>query len=268
MKIIISHDIDHVNIWEHAFKDLIIPKHFVRSNLELIKQKISLKEYAFRYLDLFTNQWQKINELMDYNEALGIKSHFFMGVNNGLGLNYNLSQVKKWVPIIENRGFGIGIHGIDFENFEKINAEFNLFKSILKSSDFGIRMHYLRLNEKTLINLDKAGYKFDSTTFDYKNPYKIGNLWEFPVQLMDTWVLNKDSNHQQRNLEEAKAYSIQQIEKAKNMNLDYFTIIFHDVYFSNSFQTLNEWYKWLIDYLKQNNYQFTDFNTAIKELNS
>ena len=61
MKIIISHDIDHINIWEHFKKDLIIPKYFVRTNIELLKKKISFKKYAQRHLDLLTNQWQRIN---------------------------------------------------------------------------------------------------------------------------------------------------------------------------------------------------------------
>lgn len=268
MKIIISHDIDHVNIWEHFTKDLIMPKHFVRSNIELIKRKITLKEYGRRHLDLFTNQWQRINEIMDYNDSLGFKSSFFMGVNNGLGLNYNISQTKKWVPIIKNRKFDIGIHGIDFENADSIKVEYDQFKAIIAQEDIGIRMHYLRLTDETLDNLSKIGYKYDSTTFEHKNPYLVNKMWEFPVQLMDTWVLNGDTSHQLRNLEECKEYSIKSINEALEKGLDYFTIIFHDVYFSASFNTLNEWYKWIVDYLHENGHIFTTFTAAIEELNS
>lgn len=268
MKIIISHDIDHINIWEHISKDLIIPKHFIRSNIELIKRKISLKEYGYRHLDLFTNQWQRINEVIDYNQSKGFKSSFFMGVNNGLGLNYNISKTKKWVPIIKDKGFDIGIHGIDFEAFDTIEKEYSTFKQIVQQDNFGIRMHYLRLNNTTLKNLDKVGYTYDSTTFENKNPYKIGNMWEFPIQLMDTWVVNGTNNHQIRSLEECKLYSIKIIKEAEKKGLDYFTIIFHDVYFSSSFHTLQEWYKWLIDYLHKRGHSFTTFTEAIKNLNN
>tara|TARA_Y100000385_G_C13098998_1_gene643238 strand:+ start:57 stop:680 length:624 start_codon:yes stop_codon:yes gene_type:complete len=205
---------------------------------------------------------------MDYNESLGFKSSFFMGVNNGLGLNYNIKQTKKWVPIIKKRNFDIGIHGIDFENFKSINAEHRLFKEIIKQEDVGIRIHYLRLKNTTLANLNKSGYVYDSTTFENKNPYIIGNMWEFPVQLMDSWVLNGDTSYQLRNLEQCKKYSIKVIQKAEELNLEYFTVIFHDVYFSSSFYTLKEWYKWIINYFQEKGYIFTTFSHAINELNN
>ena len=266
MKIIISHDIDHVTVWEHLTKDLILPKFIVRANLELVKGKIGLHEYFHRYGDFFTNKWQGIEEIMNFNDSMGIKSSFFIGVNDGVGLSYSLKQVEKWAPKIIDRGFEVGVHGIDFESFEKIKKEYNTFKEISKLSKFGIRMHYLRTNEDTFKNIEKCGYLYEATQQGFKNPYKIGTMWEFPLQIMDGWVINGNSRFQTRTLEQAKAYTLQEIEKAKNAQLDFLSILFHDRYMSDSFKTWKNWYMWLVQHLKEEGYEFVLHQEAINEL--
>jgi hypothetical protein len=67
----------------------------------------------------------------------------------------------------------INIHGIEYDNFSAIKHEYNQFENILNTKKIGIRMHYVRNNSETLINLSKAGYAFDSTEHSFKNPYKI-----------------------------------------------------------------------------------------------
>ena len=57
MKAIISHDIDHLTVWEHT-TDLILPKFVVRANIELVMGKISIGEYMLRIGDFFKNKWQ------------------------------------------------------------------------------------------------------------------------------------------------------------------------------------------------------------------
>jgi len=50
MKVIVSHDIDHISVTEHLLKDLIIPKHIVRSHLEWMTGKLAFRKLrvAFR----------------------------------------------------------------------------------------------------------------------------------------------------------------------------------------------------------------------------
>lgn len=267
MKVIISHDVDHITVWEH-YKDLIILKHLVRNHLELFKGKISIKEYFLRWSKIFTNKWQNVVEVMDFNDSRGIKSNFFMGVNNGVGLSYSLKHVKKMVPLIKERGFELGVHGINYENFSEIKEEFNTFKNIYGNENFGMRMHYLRQNETTFTNIAKSGYLFDSTKHGYENPYLIGNMWEFPLQIMDGWVMYQDKSEQALNFEQAKQFTIKQINKAKELNLKYLNILFHDCYFDNCYMTWKKWYCWVIDYLIEQKFEFVTYSEAINELNN
>ena len=266
MKIIISHDIDHITVWEHLFKDLIIPKFLVRSKLELWSGKISFAEYFNRLGDLFKNKWNGVDEVIEFNKNKNIKSSFFIGVNNGVGLSYPLEYATPIIKKIIDSGFEIGVHGIDFDAAEKVKNEFETFKKISGLNSFGIRMHYLRNDKNTLSYIEQAGYSYDSTEIGFKDPYKIGNMWEFPLQIMDGWMINGNKRWQKNNLEQAKKQTLQLIEKAEKMNLKYLSILFHDRYFSESFITWKHWYIWLVEYLQKNNFQFVTYKEAVKEL--
>ena len=266
MKIIISHDVDHMTVWEHLPKDLILPKFIIRAKLELLKGKIGFGEFFNRMGDFVSNKWQRIDEVMDFNDEMGIKSSFFIGVNNGVGLSYPLKHAAQWVPKIISRGFEVGVHGIDFDSFEKIKKEHSIFQEISGLKNFGIRMHYLRQNESTFGHIAKSGYGFECSDQGFKNPYKIGDMWEFPLQIMDGWVMNGDARHQTRTFEETKEYTLKEIEKAKAANLDFLSILFHDRYMSSSFITWKKWYMWLIKHLKSEGYEFVTHDQAISEL--
>lgn len=266
MKAIISHDIDHITVWEHLLKDTIIPKYIARMHLELFAGKISFKEFFLRYTDFFKNKWQNIDELITFNNLNNIPSSFFIAVNKGVGLNYSLNNAIPWILQMKLRNCEIGVHGISFENFDVIQKEYSQFTKISELKNFGIRMHYVRNNNETLNNLAKAGYTYDSTINDFLNPYKIGNMWEFPFQIMDGWVIQNGTRWQNTNLQKVKDNTLKLIDKAYNKNINYLGIDFHDRYFSPSFKTWLNWYVWLVEYLKTNKVQFVNFNSAIKEL--
>jgi len=266
MKAIISHDTDHITVFEHLFKDAIIPKFMTRMHIELLSGKISMREYMLRWADFFKNKWQNIDELITFNNINKVPSSFFIAVNKGVGLNYSNTAALLWIEQMKNRACEIGIHGIEFDNAHLIKCEYDLFASLTESKDFGIRMHYVRNNEQTFDLLEKAGYRYDSTIHDFTNPYKIGNMWEFPFQIMDGWVIEGGKKWQSLNLEKSKIRTIELINRAHKLNLEYLGIDFHDRYFSHSFNTWLEWYIWLIDYLKSNKIECVNFNMAIKAL--
>lgn len=89
MKIIISHDVDHITVWEHR-KDLIIPKFIMRSFIEFTLGYISTSEIRNRFKEFVKNKWQNIKELIEFDRENKIPSTFFIGVANGMGLNYSL----------------------------------------------------------------------------------------------------------------------------------------------------------------------------------
>ena len=266
MKAIITHDVDHITVWEHN-EDLMIPKFLVRSSIELINKSISMKEYSLRLKDILNNKWQNIEELMIFDKENGINSTFFVGVSNGLGLSYSLKNAQYWIKNILKEGFDVGVHGIAYNNFDYMKKEYEVFNRISGQEKIGIRMHYLRSDKTTLELLSKIGYHFDSTLYGLlDNPFKIGNLWEFPLCMMDGYTIYKNSRFQNQNLEQVKDTTKKMVGEAFKKNLKYFTILFHDRYFSDSFWTWKEWYVWLIEYLRENKIRFISFEKAIEEL--
>lgn len=268
MKAIISHDIDHITVWEHLFRDTIIPKYLTRMHIELFSGKISMREYTLRWSDFFKNKWQNVDELITFNNISGIPSSFFVAVNKGVGLNYSNTSALLWIDQMKSRHCEIGLHGIEFDNASLMEKEFDLFKDLTKSERFGIRMHYVRNTGRTFELLAKAGYRYDSTEYAFKNPYKIGDMWEFPFQIMDGWIIENYKKWQSLNLVQAKENTIKLIDKAHAQKLDYLGIDFHDRYFSHSFKTWLDWYMWLVDYLKSNKIAFVNYDMAIRELES
>lgn len=266
MKAIVSHDIDHLTLSEHYLKDLIVPKHFVRSYIEFFSGKISLLELMNRYGDVFRNKWQHIEELISFNSKNNVLATFFIAVNNGKGLSYSKEQAAFWIHKILQLGCQVGLHGIEFENFEKINAEFSLFKDISKQSIFGTRMHYIRTNDQTFTNMAKAGYSFDTTEMSFNAPYKIVDMWEFPFQIMDGYIIEKHKKWQSKNFSQSCDETKQIIDKVLDLNLPYLGIDFHDRYFSDSHKTWKDWYMWLIEYLVNQKIEFVNFKQAIGEL--
>jgi hypothetical protein len=266
MKAIISHDIDHITVTEHLFRDVILPKYFMRMHIELVSGKISGREYMLRWSDIFKNKWQNIDELITFNNINKVPSSFFVAVNKGVGLSYSNQAATVWIEQILNRKCELALHGIAYNNENDILEEFELFRQLTNQQAFGIRMHYVRNTENTYQMLAKAGYRYDSTEHAYKNPYKIGEMWEFPFQIMDGWVIENTKSWQSVTLMQAKDETKKLIDKASDMQLQYLGIDFHDRYFSHSFNTWLEWYMWLVEYLKGNGVNFVNFNQAIADL--
>ncbi len=266
MKAIISHDIDHITVWEHLFRDTIIPKYLTRMHIEFFSGKISLREYILRWSDFFKNKWQNVDELITFNNVNGVPSSFFVAVNKGIGLNYSNEAAMLWINQMKSRDCEIGLHGIEFNDPQLISNEASLFKQLTGIERFGIRMHYVRNTQDTYRLLSEAGYTYDSTEHAFKNPYKVGNMWEFPFQIMDGWIIENYKSWQSLKLEQAIENTKRLIGRAADEDLKYLGIDFHDRYFSHSFKTWLDWYMWLIEYLKTNKIEFVNFNMAIAEL--
>ncbi len=266
MKAIISHDIDHITVSEHLLRDAIVPKYMARMHVELASGKISLREYILRWSDFFKNKWQNIDELITFNNIHGVPSSFFVAVSKGIGLNYTNNTALLWIDQIKSRNCELSIHGIAFDDPASIKEEYDLFMSLTKVENFGIRMHYVRNTEQTFKLLADCGYKFDSTEHSFRNPYKVGNMWEFPFQIMDGWVIENGKRWQSVNLKQSKELTVKIIDEAHQNNLKYLCIDFHDRYFSHSFNTWLNWYMWLVEYLKQNKIEFVNYTQAITEL--
>jgi len=56
------------------------------------------------------------------------------------------------------------------------------------------------------------------------------------------------------------------IDKVFGNDIKYLTILFHDRYFSNSFDSWKKWYIYTVEYLKRNKVKFISYRDAIEEL--
>ena len=212
------------------------------------------------------NKWQNLNEIMRFDKENGVPATFFIGVSKGRYLCYSLEQTIFWIMRIMKEGFEAGVQGIAYNNIENIKREHEIFRRISGLNYFGIRMHYLMTSENTVKYLNEVGYLFDSTIYEMKNPYRVGMMWEFPLHIMDGYILCKGRKWQNQNLEQAKETTKKRIEEVFSRDINYLTILFHDRYFDDAFKTWKNWYIWVISYLKGNGFEFINYRDAIKEI--
>jgi len=263
MKIIISHDIDHLSVREHIFKDLIIPKYIFWSLLELARGKISLKIFFIKIASLFKrNAWNNLKKLLEFDKKNGVKPTFFIAMANGKGLSYSRRKAGKTIDLIKKYNFDIGIHGICYNNYERIKKEYEIFKKISGLKEFGIRMHYLRLGKKTLKNLARAGYIFDTTvnSENLAQDYKINGLIEIPFHIMDSRLFDPRRG---TNLDKIKEKTVKLLSQASKENLKYVAILFHQRNFDIDFSDQKKWYLWLINYCREKKYKFANYRELL-----
>ena len=265
MKVIISHDVDHLYLTEHLFDGTLL-KYAARAILERMNGVLSYQEFVWRMTDLFHNQWHHIDELMDFDKANKIPSTFFFAMTKGKGLNYSQTAVMPVIKRVMDRGFDVGVHGIDFQDPQKINSECLAFKEIFGKSDFGIRMHYLRMDENTLDKFDQNGYLFDSSEFADKAPYRIGKMWEFPLYIMDSNEFYQGNSVQKEKIEGIIEKTKIRILELEQLEIPYLTLLFHDRYFCEAFRSYRRWYESIIAYLSENGHEFIGYREAIAEL--
>ncbi len=265
MNIIISHDVDHLFGKCHWFRDWIYPKLWVRSTIQLLKKQITFKEWRLRCTDCFKKERHRLKEIIDFDKANSIKSTFFFGMNQGLGMSYKKEEAKPVIQLVYDNGFDTGVHGICFDNFDGISKEHDDFVELMGYEPCGIRMHYVRFDSNTFKRLAEAGYAFDTTEFDksnngtVKSPYRVGNMIEFPLAIMDGYLPN--------GLEKKKEATLKRLEECKCRKLEYVSILFHDYQFCDAYSEIRDWYVWLVRYLRNHDeYRFVSYTEALMEI--
>ena len=267
MRIIVSHDVDHLYSKDHWFRDMFFPKLWVRTTLQWIKREITFKEWWLRNTSCFRKNINNLEALMDFDEAHGIRSTFFFGMNRGLGMSYRPEEAKSMIMKVRERGFAVGVHGIEFQDIAGMKREYDTFKQVNGFEPCGIRMHYVRFNENTFEKLNDIGYVFDTTEFDKLNcgtrkaPYRVGDMWEFPLAIMDSYLPEK--------FEAAKLSTLTLLEQCKEQKLQYVTVLFHDFQYCEDYRDMKRWYEWLMEYLgRSDDYLFVSYSEAIDRIKS
>lgn len=265
MKVIISHDVDHLYPSEHVLTDLFFPKLWVRSLIEWLKGYIGIGVVWNRFLYILDKRMNRIPEICEFDLAQGVRATYFFGMENVLGMSYKKEKAFPWIEYVKNKGFDAGVHGCDYVNQGNISKEHDAFVNLTGDKTFGIRNHYVRYDKDTFNKMNYSGYLFDSTEFNkeelmYKDPYKVGSMWEFPLSIMDGYVLHHDLN-------EAKEKVRKFINETQFNGGKYLTILFHDLFYNEKCYPVEKaFYEWLIFYIKEQKLEFITFKEAIKEL--
>ena len=265
MKIIISHDVDHLHPSEHFFRDLIFPKLWFRSLVQLLKKEISFSSFFERLFLIFRKRLNCIPEIIQLDKQNGIPSTFFFGMANILGMSYKQEQAEIWIKYVQKFGFDVGVHGVEIEDENKMLEEFHAFQKLSGLESFGIRTHYVRYNTSTFDKMCRIGYLFDTSVFDRQNGcktrvYQVGDMWEFPLCIMDTYMMQGD-------LKKAQENTIIALKEAQMNGVKYFTFLFHDTNFNNKTNPKDRmYYEWFVDYCKNQGYKFVSYLDALLEL--
>ena len=263
MKIIISHDVDNLSVKDHLFKDWIILREISRSFSEFFRKKFPFSVLFRRLTEIFKRKaWSNLEELLKFDKENKINSTFFVAVAKGKVTNYSQRQAKQAIELIKKYGFDVGIHGICYNNYEKMKKEHEDFERISGLERFGMRMHYLKSDQETFENFAKLGYLYDTTVLsnNLEQKYKINGLIEIPFHIMDSRLLGYRSNS---TLEEVKEKIVKLLERAEKENKEYFAALFHDRRFSNHFPDIKNLYIWLIDYCKERGYKFINYKDLL-----
>jgi len=262
VKIIVSHDVDHLYWKEHILKDLYITKLWLRSASLLLTGVIDAKTFVSRINFWTDGRINRLEELMAFERSMNIPATYFFVMRRGLGVAYKAEQATAFIQKLIKEGFNVGVHGMSYNDPVAMKEEFDMFKKLSGLDKFGVRMHYLRNDPDTAKYLAQTGYTFDSTDYKVAEPYFIENMIEFPIAVMDAYAVRP--HH--KKIDIAKAYTIERLNLAEKNKLPYFTINFHDLVFNPAYALYKEWFTWTIGLCKERGYSFTDFENAIKEL--
>ncbi len=259
MKIIISHDVDHLYLAEHL-KDTFLPGSIIRTSKSLLKGAINIKQAFSRY----SSQLNRVRELHEYNAAYGVRETFFFGMRKGLNLSYDYQRSFSLIKYLVDQDVLVGLHGMGYNSIELLREEMQRIQSALPAGyPLGIRNHYLRKDSNTLNYMSQLGFRFDSTNYELAPPHQIGSMWEIPISIMDAGFLS----HYANDSDDLKRRTTEKINEAMSQSLEYFVINFHDIFFNQGYPDFMRWYTWLIPYLKEREFEFVDFSEAVLYLN-
>jgi hypothetical protein len=265
LKVIVSHDIDHLTQLENILDGFLI-KSLLRNSVQTLARTNEPNNYLTFLRDVLRNKAQNIYELIEFNFTNGIKPTFFIGVGKGLGLSYSNNKASHWAKKILNAGCDLGVHGIAFNNYDEIISEYFKFRKLVGINPIGIRMHYLRTCEKTLAHLAQTGYLFDSSIYELSGPYLVDGMVEFPLHIMDVRMFYDQSRWCTVSFEQAQRKTLNIIEQVEQAKLPYLTVLFHDSYFCQAYSKWRDWYIWLIEYLSGQGYKFINYIDACAEV--
>ena len=283
--VIISHDVD--SLYLPPLKGLKYIRNFIHPRLWynvsrlLLTGKISLRRMWLILSAPHRKKLHNIEDLMEFDKAHGVKPTYFFIMNrercmkDSLGGAYPLEDAKTFIDKVRANGFEAGVHGIAYDDPDGMKKEYDTWTNLTGTPPECLRMHFVRFDDKTFERLSETGYVYDSTEFDkktrhlIKGPYKVGGMWEFPLNIMECYLVSPHvkSHAYKASAEEMKAETLRIIGELQAKGIKYLTVLFHDTGFCEYLRGYRDWYKWLVSYVESSpDLDFVSYREAIAML--
>jgi peptidoglycan/xylan/chitin deacetylase (PgdA/CDA1 family) len=214
--IFLSHDID----WRKQGASM---EHILQRKRRF--DRVTLDNLATR------NPYYNIPEYMAIEERFGVKSTFFFRTVYEDG---HCCDYEDDIQTLIKGGWEIGLHTDpqSTNSLKKLRNEKKQLESITKRPISGNRVHYLNNDWGFASRLQSLGFVYDSSvkkckdqvTTDDMGFYKIGNLIEFPITLMDAYMFTY------MEIKESQVVALfeKTLNHIKNLMKNIITVIWHD----------------------------------------
>ncbi len=91
-------------------------------------------------------------------------------------------------------------------------------------------------------------------------------MWEFPLHIMDSNEFYQGNSVQKEKIEGIIEKTKIRILELEQLEIPYLTLLFHDRYYCEAFQSYRQWYETIVTYLSENGHEFIGYREAIAEL--
>lgn len=217
MFVVLTHDVD----WPRKGPGLDhILKRADRFDADVLK----------RVLEEGFNPYFGIPLIIEYEEELGVRSTFFFRARyNDKG---NVREYQEVVKDLVRRGWEIAVHVSGEIKSEVLKCEKKLVEEVAGVKVLGSRVHYLKIREDELVELEKAGFTYDSSIMfqksncDRRNSdfFFSGRLIELPITLMDSYMFTFNGLSEN----DVIPYVEKCIDKLKRSGVKLITLLWHD----------------------------------------
>ena len=235
----LTHDIDFVSLRHHRF-DRAMCGFFYRATLgtlldvlqgrcsagKLAKNVAAVLKWPLVQLGLCEDFWLPFVNYLAVEQ--GRPSTFFIipfknrpgkpapGRSvKGRGVRYDVGDVEVWLTLVREKGCEVAVHGIDsWESAASGKEELQRISKHAASTSPGLRMHWLFFADQSPVEIEAAGFDYDSTWgYNEAVGYRGGTnqvfripgtsrLLELPMHIQDTAMFYPGRMH----LTEAQAW--------------------------------------------------------------
>jgi len=207
--------------------------------------RADILKHLFRVSNLYNN----IYRICEVEDAYKLRSTFFIPVNL-----FPIEKMLDEIKYLRDGGWEVGFHSVieNIQPFSIVKMSLEFLEEEFSLKVYGVRAHYLRVNNDIIRMYSKLGLIYDSSyrveSLDSKGFLKLPEgLWELPIAIMDTDVFGRLMLSEKS----AWKYITAKIEKLVKSGYKVITILFHQESFRMKGGRL---YSRLIDWLWEKEY--------------